>query len=72
MTDLEVQRALGYTPCVCGDFGGSWHSKCYYGLSREDVEQRMRSAMAKAKQALKRRAGVEAAEAIKVLSKRSA
>lgn len=70
MKDLEVQRALGYTPCVCGDLTGSWHPKCYVKLSRADVEGGMSTAIAKARRVLKRRAGEEASEAIKMLSKR--
>ena len=55
MTDYEVERALGCTPCVCGDLE-TWHSKCYRGKTTEELDALHKAAMRKARDNLKRQA----------------
>jgi hypothetical protein len=49
MTNEEVERILGYTPCVCGVIDGTWHPACYKGLTDEQVKRGYVKAFAKAK-----------------------
>ncbi len=49
MTDTEVERALGYTPCVCGVLNGTWHSECYVGKSKPQIRAGYKQAFAKAR-----------------------
>ena len=39
MTEHEVERALGYTPCICGVIDGTWHGQCYL-LPRTPAERK--------------------------------
>lgn len=54
MTDYEVERALGYTPCVCGVIDGTWHQKCYQGKTKEQITAGYKRAFANARKHLKR------------------
>jgi hypothetical protein len=55
MTDREVERALGYTPCVCGGvLDGTWHPKCYRGKTDEQIAAGYARAFANARRHLKR------------------
>lgn len=56
MTDHEVERALGYTPCVCGVLSGTWHSECYRGKSKAQVEAGYKRAFAEARRYLHEKA----------------
>ncbi len=57
MTDHEVGRALGYTPCVCGKIDGTWHSECYRGKTKPQIAAGYKKAFANARQYLERNAG---------------
>lgn len=54
MSDYEVERALGYTPCVCGVIDGTWHPECYRGLKQKDVAAAHKKAFAAARRYLKK------------------
>lgn len=56
MTDHEVERALGYTPCVCGAIDGTWHSRCYVGKTRAEIAAGHKRAFANARTHLKNKA----------------
>lgn len=53
MTDHEVERALGYTPCVCGVIDGTWHPECYRNKTREQINAGYKRAYAAARRYLK-------------------
>lgn len=53
MTDHEVERALGYTPCVCGKIDGTWHHECYRGKTKAQLEAGYKRAFANARKHLK-------------------
>ena len=53
MTDHEVERALGYTPCVCGRIDGTWHHECYRGKTPEEIKAGYKRAFANARAHLK-------------------
>lgn len=52
MNDTEVERALGYTPCVCGVLDGTWHPECYRGKTKPQIAAGYKRAFAKARQHL--------------------
>ena len=56
MTECEVERALGYTPCVCGVIDGTWHPKCYQGKTQEELEAGSKRSFASARRFLKKQA----------------
>lgn len=56
MTEHEVERRLGYTPCVCGKIDGTWHPECYRGKTSEQITAGYRLAFAAARRHLKRQA----------------
>jgi hypothetical protein len=56
MTDHEVERALGYTPCVCGVIDGTWHPECYVGKTRDQIAAGYKKAFAAARAHLKNKA----------------
>ena len=62
MTDQEVERALGYTPCVCGQLDGTWHPKCYRGKTNEQIADSYKRAFAAARRHLAKKR----AEALRV------
>ena len=53
MTDTEVERALGYTPCICGVIDGTWHWKCYRGKTSAQISAGYKKAFAAARRHLK-------------------
>lgn len=53
MTDHEVERALGYTPCVCAKIDGTWHPECYRGKTKAELAAGYRRAFAAARRHLK-------------------
>jgi hypothetical protein len=55
--DREVERALGYTPCVCAVLDGTWHPHCYAGKTDEQIAAGYKRAFAAARRHLKARAG---------------
>lgn len=61
MKDQELERALGYTPCVCAKIDGTWHAACYLGLSQEQLAAGYKRAFAAARRHLKK----QAAKAVK-------
>ena len=65
MTDLEVERRLGYTPCVCGKLDGTWHAKCYRGLSEEEIAAAYKRAFSKARRYIKKTAETEAQKVVR-------
>lgn len=70
MTDHEVERRLGYTPCICGVLDGSWHSACYKGKTQAQVSAAYKVAFKKAKVHLQTRQAVQIAVVIdKVMKK---
>ena len=64
MTDHEVERALGYTPCICGVIDGTWHSKCYQGKTVEQIADGEKKAIEAARQHLKKKAADSAKAAL--------
>ena len=64
MTDHEVERVLGYTPCVCGVLDGTWHKRCYRGKTPPQLAAGYKSAFVKARAHLKDERARLAAEAI--------
>jgi hypothetical protein len=65
MNDHEVERAIGYTPCVCGVIDGTWHSKCYLGKTKEQLESGQKMAFANARKHLKTQAKIAILRALK-------
>lgn len=65
MTDHEVDRALGYSPCVCGVIDGTWHSRCYHGKTDAELKAGLKRAYANARRHLKRQAATLAQSAIR-------
>ena len=66
MNRLEVDRALGQTPCICGDVE-AWHPKCYakfLGRPKHEVDAAMDRAYRTARRKLRERAKVQAGEAL--------
>jgi len=64
LSDREVERMLGYTPCVCGVLDGTWHSKCYRGKTQAQLDAGSKTAFRKARTHLKNLAANNALEAI--------
>lgn len=64
MTDLQVERALGYTPCVCAKLDGAWHPACYRGLTDAQIAAGYRRAFAAARRHLKKQAADTTSEAL--------
>lgn len=62
MTDHEVERTLGYTPCVCGVLNGTWHSECYRGKSKAQIDAGYKRAFAAARRFLHAKASDLAAQ----------
>lgn len=56
MTDHEVERTLGYTPCVCAVLDGAWHRQCYRDKTAEQIEAGYKRAFAAARRHLKKQA----------------
>lgn len=56
MTEREVERALGYTPCVCAKLDGTWHPACYRGLTDAQIAAANKRAFAAARRHLKTQA----------------
>ena len=52
LSDHEVERALGYSPCVCGVLDGTWHSACYKGKTKAQIQAAYKPNMLKARQFL--------------------
>jgi len=69
MTDYEVERALGYTPCVCGKINGTWHWECYRGKTPGQIAAGYKRAIAAARQHLKNKAAADAAQLLRELAK---
>lgn len=67
LTDHEVERALGYTPCICGVIDGTWHDQCY--RVKRNAAQKASAHKAAMKNA---RAHVERLSAIRVPSRGAA
>jgi hypothetical protein len=63
LSDHEVEREIGQTPCLCGDFE-TWHTRCYAGKCDAQIAKELRSAMLLARKELKRRRVAEAMAAI--------
>lgn len=68
MTDLEVDLALGMTPCVCGDCE-TWHQECYRGKTQAEIDAAYKVAYKKARLFLKRRAENVAMGAMTIAAK---
>lgn len=56
MNDTEVERALGYTPCVCGVLNGTWHNECYRGKTKTQISAGYKHAFILARRHLATRA----------------
>lgn len=69
MSDYEVERALGYTPCVCGKIDGTWHSECYLGKTTGQIAAGYKRAFAAARRHLKNKAAADAAQFLRELAK---
>ena len=68
LSDFEVERMLGYSPCVCGVLDGTWHSKCYVGKTQKQIDAQYKTAILKAREHLKSIAANKASQAIKKAS----
>lgn len=58
MNRLEVDRALGQTPCICGEIE-TWHQQCYakfLGRPKHEIDAAMDAAYRTARRKLKERA----------------
>ncbi|MCE2724489.1 MAG: hypothetical protein ACK46J_09445 [Burkholderiales bacterium] len=64
MTRDEVERILGYTPCVCGVIDGTWHPECYRGLTDAEITAGYTKAFAAAKRHIKNQQANETNRAI--------
>lgn len=64
MTDHEVERALGYTPCMCAKIDGTWHPACYRGKTDEQIAAGYKRAFAAARRHLKKQAKDAASTAV--------
>jgi hypothetical protein len=64
LSDHEVERKLGYTPCVCGVLDGTWHPQCYTGKTQAQIKAGYKSAFLKARAYLKSMAAVKTAAVI--------
>lgn len=62
LTDHEVERALGYTPCVCGKIDGTWHPECYRGKTKQQLDAGYKKAFANARRHLKQKAAIHDAK----------
>lgn len=56
LSDHEVERALGYTPCVCGVIDGTWHDRCYRGKTKAQIAAGYKLAFAAARRYLQAKA----------------
>lgn len=63
LTNYDIDRILGGTPCVCGDFT-TWHQRCYVGKCSDEIYALYRKAYRKARAALKRRAEIAVDDAL--------
>lgn len=66
MNRMEVDRALGQTPCICGDVE-AWHPQCYarfLGRPKHEIDAAMDRAYRTARRKLKERAKAQAGEAL--------
>lgn len=52
MTNLEIDRLLGGTPCICGTVD-TWHKECYQGKTHQQIVKAASAAYAKIRRALK-------------------
>lgn len=52
MGETEVERALGYTPCVCAVLNGTWHPECYQGKTKAQIDAGYKRAFAAARKHL--------------------
>lgn len=55
MTEFEVDRYSGGTPCVCGAVG-TWHQACYAGKTRNEIEAAYKRGYRKVRRRIKARA----------------
>ena len=63
MERLEVDKACGQTPCLCGDID-AWHTQCYrrfLGLPKHEIELAKKRAYRIARRKLRERAKAESA-----------
>jgi hypothetical protein len=63
LSDSDVERMLGFTPCVCGDLE-TWHFGCYRGKTKEQIADGYKRAFRLARAELKRRLANTANSAI--------
>lgn len=52
MTNFEIDRLLGGTPCICGAVD-TWHQECYQGKTHQQIVKSASAAYAKIRAALK-------------------
>ena len=60
LSDYEVERELGQTPCLCGCLT-FWHFECYRGKSDRQIKKEMASSMNLARAEVMRRRKEKAA-----------
>lgn len=65
MTRLEVDRACGQTPCLCGDIE-EWHAGCYTGKTPAEVAATYKRAYVIARRKLRARAMEAVASFVKL------
>lgn len=66
MNRLEVDRALGQTPCICGDVE-TWHPRCYQkflGRPEHEIKDAMDRAYKIARRKLKARTMAQVRDAL--------
>ena len=64
MNEYEVDRRLGYSPCVCGFLDGTWHPKCYQEKVKDRIGAGKKNAYVVAKRLLKSRVAATVNRAI--------
>ena len=60
----DLDRALGQTPCVCGDID-TWHDACYRGKSQAQINREMKQAYQIARRKFEERASTAALSVIR-------
>ena len=70
MNELDIDRAVGGTPCLCG-FVGSWHPRCYAGKSQAEIDTAYKQVYARLRVQLREKRKLDAHDAAAKLIKRA-
>lgn len=55
MTEFEIDRHFGGTPCLCGEVG-TWHRGCYAGKTKAEIVAAYKGVYRKLRRRIKSRA----------------